>query len=77
MHRVELCNPCLLDTLAIPAKTVEQIDMPSVRADSCGHKGRYYKQMRCALAPPGEYDEMVCAAAAMRAVAAISVATYF
>jgi len=31
----------------------------------------------CILAPPGEYDEMISVAAAMRAVATISVYTWF
>ena len=40
-------------------------------ADSCWHRKHY----GCALAPPGNYDGSIFAAAAMQPVAAITVAT--
>ena len=57
------------------AKTVEPIEMlfganSRVGPRNCGAMG-------CLLVPLGEYDKMVCAAAAVRAVATITCATYY
>ena len=57
------------------AKTVEPIEMlfganSRVGPRNCGAMG-------CLLVPLGEYDKMVCAAAAVQAVATITFATYY
>jgi len=61
---------CLFDTLVSPAKTAEQIEMPS--GEAYLHSPRYW---RCTLAPSSEYDGSIFAAAAMLSVATITVET--
>ena len=67
---------CWAQATIRPAKTDEQIEMPLWWTDSRRPKEPCIRGVHIGLAPPGEYDGLIyAAAAAMRAVAAIIVAT--
>ena len=62
-----------LSTSVRPTKRLNQ-SIYRLEADSCGSKEPCIVR-RCTLAPPGEYNGMICAAVAILPVATITAAT--
>ena len=73
--RAVVCVFALL-TIVIPAKTDEPIVMP-LEGELARGPSKPRVRWGCTLAPPGEYNDLICAAVAMRAVTAITGASCY